>query len=162
MERKKNLALKLSRAKYIIVDGSDDPYISTWSELNSDVNSVLKTCADCAEDALIQDDDDENPSEWRRALNGVINGKQRIYDDEWWIKVYLIDDKIADEWNEYCDEIDYPEDKVDFDRDKTIWKSLWSRKHLGLIEFIDSRYGVEKAYYIPEEIIDYKRIQRRL
>jgi hypothetical protein len=161
MERKK-LALKQARAKFIVTDGSDDPYISTQSELNGDINSVLKLCADCAEDALIQDDPDEYPSEWRRALNGVIDGKQRINDDDWWIRVYLIDDKIVDEWNDYCDEIDYPEDKVILERDRTIKNALWSRKHVGLIEFIDSRYGAEKSYYIPEEIVDYKRIQRRI
>lgn len=160
--RKKNLALRLSRAKYIIADGSDDPYISNESELKNDINSVLKMCADSAEDALIQDDTDEYPSEWRRVLNDVINDKQRRYDDEWWIHVYLIDDKIVDEWNDYCDEIDYPENKVNLERDRTIRNAFLSRKHLGLIEFIDSKYGAEKSYYIPEEIIDYKRIQRRL
>lgn len=159
---KNNLRMNLARAKYIIDDGSDDPYISTSSELNGDVKSVLKMCADCAEDALIQDDPDEYPSEWRRALNDVIDDKQRWHDDEWWIRVYLIDDKIVDEWNAYCDEIDYEDDKVNLERDRTIKNALWSRKHLGLIEFIDSKYGSEKVYYIPEEIIDYKRIQRRL
>jgi hypothetical protein len=56
----------------------------------------------------------------------------------------------------------FDDDMVDIDRFSTIRNALWSRKHRGLIEFIDKYNGYEKAYYIPEEVVSYPRIKRLL
>jgi hypothetical protein len=157
----KRLLNKQKRALYIIDDGTDDPYISTERELDQDLKSVFKLFADTAENDLLSDDEN-SPSNWRNHLNDVLNDEFPDRNDDWWIKVYLLDDEIVDSWNAYVQDDGFDEDMVDIDRSSTIRNALWSRKHRGLIEFIEKYNGYEKAYYIPEEVVSYPRIKRLL
>lgn len=149
------------RALYIIDDGTDDPFISEKSELEEDLRSVFKLCADAAENALLADDEDD-PSDWRNHLNDVLYENFPDRNGDWWIKTYILDDEIVDNWNAYVQDREYDDDMVDMNKLSTIRNALWSRKHLGLIEFIDKYNGYEKAYYIPEEVLSYPRIKKLL
>lgn len=157
------LLLGLNRFKFIIDDFSDYPHVVEGKDLKSEVRSILNLCADMAEDNLLSDDKEENPSQWRVILNNVLDCKPKVFDPEWWVRVYQIDEEVVDAWNSYCKEKSSPKDIIDLDHNNTIEEALKeSRKHKSLLDFLDSEYGVYESYYIPEEVLKYKRVNKHL
>lgn len=136
---------------YVIMDGSDDPYICHESEIDECMDELKEVIVDSVCEDLQDSISD------RYSLNPMVDAVLREYDDgsrlsdtDYWITIYRVDADVIRKYNEYARHADLPFINEDAPTEEQIRKALWSKRSLDLSHFLEQEKCEYKSYYTPE------------
>lgn len=137
---------------YVIMDGSDDPYICHENEIAECIGELKEVIVDSVCEDLQDSISD------RRSLNPMVSavidrcGDPAPYESnpDYWITVYCVDTYIIRKYNEYAEEHDLPIIDEDDPTEEQIRKALWNKHGLDLAYFLEKKHYKYESYYTPD------------
>jgi hypothetical protein len=134
---------------FVIMDGSDNPYIVHEDEIDECIGELREGIVD----SVCQDLQDSISND--KSINSMVNAVVREYkghkwlkDAEYWIIVYQLDGNIIHKYNECAKSYNLP--VIDDEQtEEQIREAIMVRHSLGLTRFLEKEKREYKSYYTP-------------